>query len=338
MDFSKQTGKERKDGMSDAVGIGAWLQRIWPNKWRLGRIPAVLLLMFAVLLFGLSVCGFGGWSAPLVMPQKPLQAAREEKIVSPVLRQAASGWETFEQTAVPVFAALFGGGRAAAQAYCGGLSDTAGPSVIAGYARIWFGEKQLSVPEVLQLPQLPNGCEATSLAALLQYRGFPANKLDLAYGYIPREDFTESKYGSIGPDPERAYAGDPATDSGFYCFAAPLAQGANRYLHELGSSMHAFNVTGVTGEGLRQYIRGGDPVVVWITLDLSKPYIGRFKWLLGNTGRVYEPYSNLHCVVLTGWDRDTCTLMDPLQGICTVDQQAFLTCFEQMGRRALVIH
>lgn len=323
-------------GYAAAVFLADLVRNRQPNKRLFWRIPAVLLLMAAAALSGLAAWGLQSRSAlPSVPPQKLRQAALEGK---PLSRLAIAGTSAPEQPAVPVFASLFGGRRAAATAYCDALPDALEASVIQGEARLRFGETELSVPEVLQLPQLPNGCEATSLAALLQYRGFEANKLDLAYGYIPREDFTESRYGTIGPDPEHAYAGDPASDSGFYCFAAPLAQGANSYLHEMGSSMHAFNVTGVTDKGLEQYIRGGDPVVVWITLDLSEPYARGFQWIIGNTGQVYMPYSNLHCVVLMGWGRDTCTLMDPLQGICTVDRQTFLTCFEQMGRRALVIH
>lgn len=308
-----------------------------PDKQLLRRTAAVLALVAAVALLGLSACGLQIWSAlPSVPPQKPRQAGTEGKPVSHS-RHAAAGKDE-QQPAVPVFAFLLDGGRAAATAYCDEvLGDLEAPA-IQGHSRPWSGQTDLSVPEVLQLPQLPNGCEVTSLTALLQYRGFAANKLDLAYGYVPREDFAESPYGIIGPDPEHAYVGDPATASGYYCFAAPLAQGANQYLQEMGSTMHAFDVTGVTDKGLELYIRGGDPVVVWITLDLSAPRTGSFTWLIRDAGKVYWPYSNLHCVVLMGWGRDTCTLMDPLQGIRTVNQQAFLNCFKQMGRRALVIH
>lgn len=196
----------------------------------------------------------------------------------------------------------------------------------------------LPVRAVLQNPGLPNGCEATSLAALLQYKGIAANKLDLAYAYIPREDFAEISGGRTGPDPEHAYAGDPSTGLGFYCFAAPLAQGANRYLQEQGSPLYAVDITGVTAEGLVQYLRAGDPVVVWVTLDLSAPRTGSFTWTLTDTGETYIPYVNLHCVVLTGWGRGVCEIMDPLQGRRTVDQQAFIDAFVQMGSRALVIH
>ena len=196
----------------------------------------------------------------------------------------------------------------------------------------------LEVAPVLQNPELPNGCEAASLAALLKYKGVPADKLDLAYGYIPRGDIEETTDGRTGPDPELAYAGDPAAGLGFYCFAQPVAQGANAYLAAQGSALRAVDITGVTGQGLLQYLRGGDPVIVWITKDLSAPRTGGCTWLLADTGETYVPYANLHCVVLAGWDGDTCTIADPLQGRRRVDAAAFLQCFRQMGSRAVVVH
>ena len=201
-----------------------------------------------------------------------------------------------------------------------------------GRARSRFGV-QLPVRTVLQNPELPNGCEAASLAALLKYKGVPADKLDLAYGYIPRGDIEETTDGRTGPDPELAYAGDPAAGLGFYCFAQPVAQGANAYLAAQGSALRAVDITGVTGQGLLQYLRGGDPVIVWITKDLSAPRTGGYTWLLADTGETYVPYVNLHCVVLAGWDG-----ADPLQGRRRVDAAAFLQCFRQMGSRAVVVH
>lgn len=206
-----------------------------------------------------------------------------------------------------------------------------------GRVRARFGV-QLSVETVLQNPELPNGCEATSLAAVLQTKGIPADKLDLAYGYIPRSDIVEEADGRFGPDPEQAYAGDPATGLGFYCFAEPIVQGANAYLQACGSSLRAVDITGVTGDGLLQYLRGGDPVIVWITTDLQAPRTGSYTWTLWQTGETYTPYVNLHCVVLTGWSGDICSLMDPLRGETTVDADVFLDCFVQMGSRAVVVH
>ena len=301
-----------------------------------GRLRPFFLPLAVVVLLCLAAYGpFGQRALPLVL-QKARQTALAERPVV-LSRLAAAEANAPKQPAVPVLAAFFGGGRAAATAYCdemqGGLNV---PAVKEGAcAGLWA--TKLPVPRLLQMPQLRNGCEATSLAALLNYYGIAADKMELAYEYIPREDFIASPYGWLGPDPERAYPGDPATERGFYCFAAPLVQGANRYLREKGASMHALNVTGITEEGLKRYLCSGDPVAVWVTFDFSEPYTGGFAWIIENLGQAYTPYRNLHCVVLMGWGRDTCTLMDPLQGVRTVDRQAFLASFEQLGRRALVV-
>lgn len=68
------------------------------------------------------------------------------------------------------------------------------------------------------------------------------------------------------------------------------------------------------------------------------PRTGGCTWLLADTSETYAPYVNLHCVVLAGWDGDTCTIADPLQGRRRVDAAAFLQCFRQMGSRAVVVH
>lgn len=196
----------------------------------------------------------------------------------------------------------------------------------------------IPVEPVLQNPELPNGCEAASLTEVLNYFGFDADKMDIAYGYIPRVDFVEDESGRTGPDPETAYPGDPATSRGFYCFARPVCEGANAFLEEQGSELRAYDITGVTQAGLQNYLDQGDPVIVWVTLDFSAPYKGDFTWTNPATGLVIEPYMNLHCVVLTGMGENLCVLADPLRGTCHVDKEDFLRSFAEVGSRAVVIH
>lgn len=105
---------------------------------------------------------------------------------------------------------------------------------------------------------MPNGCEATALTMLLQYYGFAADKLSVAYDYIPRSDFTYTWFSTYGPDPASAYAGDPAL-FGFYCLAPAVAEGANRYLAEQDSTLRAVDISGADGYVLRRSIAQGRP-------------------------------------------------------------------------------
>lgn len=96
--------------------------------------------------------------------------------------------------------------------------------------------RRQSVPAVLlyQLPELLNGCEATSLAMLLKSYGIAADKMELAYQYLPRAEFYEEDGVVYGPAPDDAYAGDPAAQR-YYCYAQPVCTAANLYLQQAGA-------------------------------------------------------------------------------------------------------
>lgn len=76
----------------------------------------------------------------------------------------------------------------------------------------------LPVVTMFQLPELPNGCEATVLTTVLQYYGFPVDKVQIAYEYIPRKDFIMQGDKRYGPDPNNAYLGAPSTTIGLLLF------------------------------------------------------------------------------------------------------------------------
>lgn len=196
----------------------------------------------------------------------------------------------------------------------------------------------IRVEPVMQLPELPNGCEAASLAAVLQFYGYSVDKLDLAYGYIPRVDFWEEDGIRYGVDPNEAYPGDPATGIGFYCFAKPLAEGANLYLQQQESTLYAYDITGVTQAGLRQYLSDGVPVIVWITIDGEMPRYSNYEWTDLSTGETILGLANVHCVVLTALGETKCVLADPLDGERVLEKEEFEQMFSAMGCRAVVIH
>lgn len=201
-----------------------------------------------------------------------------------------------------------------------------------------LSQRQLYVSNIFQYPQLPNGCEGTSLAIVLGYYGFDADKLDMCYNYIPRVPFTYEGNYRYGADPDAAYSGDPATTQGFYCFAGPVAEGANLYLEEQGSALRASDETGATEEALVAFVSSGRPVIVWKTINNGAPYqMYSFTWIVPETGETLVPLANLHVVVLSGYDEENFYFCDPLGRTDVMERGAFMESFEAMGSRAVVL-
>ena len=212
-----------------------------------------------------------------------------------------------------------------------------------GTLRVWKESLCLSLPEtalldvpvVYQRLEMPNGCEAAALTMLLQYYGFAADKLDIAYAYIPRVDFTSTWFSTYGPDPADAYAGDPALD-GFYCLPPVVAEGANRYLTVRKSALRAVDITGADAYTLRRNLAQGRPVMIWTTVGFEPVAYSDCSWRLYSDSSVYTPYQNLHCLVLCGYDADYFYVRDPLYGTLQVERETFLLRYTEMGCRAVV--
>lgn len=96
-------------------------------------------------------------------------------------------------------------------------------------------EMNLPVDTVLQEPELPNGCEVTSLASVLHYYGYEVDKTVLSDKYLPKLPF-EVKNGKLyGADPYNAYAGEPRSrNQGFFSYVPPIIETVNRYFKEVG--------------------------------------------------------------------------------------------------------
>lgn len=200
-------------------------------------------------------------------------------------------------------------------------------------AELSFGEIQLQ----LQNPELPNGCEVTSLAMVLTAAGYPADKLEL-YEHLPREGFSYSGSARLGPDPNVAFAGDAASASGgWYCLAGPILEAGNEWLEISGGGAQMMDLTGLEQSELDILLEEDVPLVAWVTQEYALPtYANYFTWKLPD-GTQYVPYDNLHCVVLAGIDGDAYQIADPIRGWQTVDRDAFWESFDAMGRRAVTV-
>lgn len=112
---------------------------------------------------------------------------------------------------------------------------------------------QLEVENILQNPELPNGCEITSAAIVLNYLGFDIDKVTLAENYLPMHiPYWEA-------DPTVEFMGNPADELSFYCLPGAINTAVNAYLDEQNSSYNALDITGAEPAELEMYLAQGTP-------------------------------------------------------------------------------
>ncbi|MCR2807853.1 C39 family peptidase [Paenibacillus soyae] len=218
------------------------------------------------------------------------------------------------------------------------------PAFVKGYA--WGEDGKLNVsevyidevPVVMQKPELPNGCEITSLTAVLNGLGFDLTKENMADNYLPQEPFYRKDGKLYGADPNKAYAGNPRDKIAWFSYAPPIIEAANKVFDQFGGDYTPVDLTGSTREQIYAELDAGRPVVIWVTLDLSPPKVTS-SWYFNTTGELFKAPVNLHCVVLNGYNRtnNTVHVMNPLQGQVTYDADQFFASYDALGTHALVI-
>ncbi|MGN0600244.1 MAG: C39 family peptidase [Oscillospiraceae bacterium] len=191
----------------------------------------------------------------------------------------------------------------------------------------------LSVKMILQNPELPTGCEITSLAMLLDYIGFKADKLLLADKYLEK-----GKYRAA--DPNKVFVGDPKSTFAYGCYSDVIVNAAEKFLKEKDSKniWKVRNITGCNANSLYSAVGSGNPVVVWATMNMKAPRKGA-EWTIAETNEKYVWTAGEHCLLLTGYDSKAKLVYvnDPLKGEVTYDQSDFEKRFVQMGRNAVII-
>lgn len=184
----------------------------------------------------------------------------------------------------------------------------------------------LDVKWIPQNPELPTGCEITSLTTVLQYYGYSVSKTTMASQYL------DKGWGSFF----ETFIGDPFSENGYGCMSKPIVNAANKYFTGNNINAYAQNVSGSEFTDLLGYVAGGDPVVIWNTMYMEKPYISE-SWYYN--GEMISWVAPEHCVVLIGYDTDKgkVYVSDPLEGIVTRDMNLFSEYYEAVYSQAVVI-
>lgn len=209
---------------------------------------------------------------------------------------------------------------------------TAAPEETAPPVQEMPSAAMLDAPIIKQLPELPAGCEITSLTMLLQFSGIAKNKLELA-AEMPKDEtpIVLESNGSI------KFWGNPNT--GFVGDVTRKQRGFGIYHTGLFPLLKAYIATAkdITNEPFEEYERQvakGIPVIVWTTIDYSVPA----KWVTWDTpiGPVQTTFAE-HAVLLVGFDEQNVYINDPLSGLKQkpIDKAQFVESWKALGKQGL---
>lgn len=193
-------------------------------------------------------------------------------------------------------------------------------------------------PIVMQMPELPTGCEITALTMILQYYGFPAEKTSLAFEYLPTvpSDFYYDDSGNMyGPDLREYFVGEPSTIGGFVCGTGAICATADSYLAEQESDLRAVDISGRSPEALYELIDENIPVLVWVTIEMADRRQTQ-GWYTAS-GEYVEWSTNDHGAVLIGYDEETVTIADPISGEVKYDRAQFEKVFSDRGSQCVIL-
>lgn len=180
-----------------------------------------------------------------------------------------------------------------------------------------------------QYPELPTGCEITSLTATLNFYGYNVSKLTMSDYYLEKGEAMKTDF-------HYAFAGEPRSKYSYGCYAPAIVKAANKYLTEKQSSLRARQLSGYTFDDLFSFTDSGTPVIVWATMGLSQSYYTQ-SWTASNGQRVTW-LAGEHCMVLLGGNSNVVYAADPEYGtIKTYSRSLFKKRYEELFSQAVVI-
>ena len=154
-------------------------------------------------------------------------------------------------------------------------------------------EQKLNVPLENQMPDLPNGCEVTSLSMLMNYYGIKVSKNELAETIQHVDSFTDG--GKYRGNPHQGFVGHMTIANAGWCvYNEPLYNVARKY------TSHIENITGSDFLSLLKLVSTGHPVMIIPTTTFNK--VNNMQTWDTNTGKVNVTPSS-HACVITGYSK-----------------------------------
>lgn len=197
------------------------------------------------------------------------------------------------------------------------------------------GSVFLEAPLIQQLPELPRGCEITSLAMLLAYNGIETNKMDLAKEIKkdPTPHVLIDNQVHFG-NPHLGFVGD------MYSFETPGLGVYNEPIAELAAFYAgAERVHNFSGESFTEIINQlNNDRPVWVIINASYKELPKDQFKVWQTSQgPVEITMREHSVLITGYDQEYIYFNDPLNRETRAPIDDFKAAWKQMGKQAITI-
>lgn len=192
----------------------------------------------------------------------------------------------------------------------------------------------IDAPIIEQFPELPRGCEVTSLAMLLQYKGIKTDKMDLAARIKKDKTPLIKKNDKVyWGNPNDGFIGDMYSYSnpGYGVYHEPIKNLADRFLPG-----QIVDLTGKDFNYLKIYLSQDIPIWIIINTTYKKLPETAFESWQTPDGELKITYKE-HSVLITGYDDKYIFFNDPISGIKNrkVLKEDFIKAWKQMGSQAI---
>ncbi|MEK3887666.1 C39 family peptidase [Bacillus sp. FSL K6-3431] len=192
----------------------------------------------------------------------------------------------------------------------------------------------IDAPVIEQFPELPRGCEVTSLAMLLESAGIKTDKMKLAEEVRKDPAKRSFKNGQIHfGNPNKGFVGNMYTfnEPGLGVYHEPIMELAEKYLPG-----KIVNLSNQSFDELKIPLSDARPVWVIINSQYKELDDSYFQTWHTKEGKIRITMKE-HSVLITGYDKDYVYFNDPLTGL--KNKKAPIKDFEkswvQMGSHAL---
>ncbi|SEM96202.1 Uncharacterized protein YvpB [Mesobacillus persicus] len=188
----------------------------------------------------------------------------------------------------------------------------------------------IDAPFIKQKPELPRGCEVTSLAMLLNHAGVSVDKMTLA-NKVAKVPFEEN---GVRGNLNDGFVGNMRTmgKPGIGVYHGPIKNLAEAYVPG--------KVVDFTGKDFSEVIAHLDQKrPVWVIVTSTYDVVPEGEWQTWKTssGPLKITY-NMHSVLVTGYDKDSVYVNDPLHSKNRkLRKKPFIAGWEQLGGQAITI-